>query len=187
MSLYNKLFGVNDRAPQIIAELFDFGVSALGNKRQYEATIKRIPRFRDAYINKDKQLVLYTRTGGGNREYYERRTDENAEYTGLFNEDLRKLPGFVRDYDDTYDSTFAHFIYEVHTQRMTDMLQILDPSFYIGQEPRERMEKLLEAIKNKDESNPDLANAMKVGEQIFAKINEAMADLAATAPIIIET
>lgn len=66
------------------------------------------PRYRDLWLEtvpdrKDELvMVLYTRTGGGNRDEY---ADENEE--------LRQLPGFIVDEDDDYDSTYATFRYRV--------------------------------------------------------------------------
>ena len=50
MSLYNMLFGVDERAPALLA--------CLG------LTFSDIPRFRDCYL-RDNCIVVYTRTGGG--------------------------------------------------------------------------------------------------------------------------
>ena len=60
-----------------------------------EEEVRQIPRLRDVYLYDDEIRIL-TRTGGGNRPDYE------AE-----NQALRERPGFLRDWDDAYDSTFA--------------------------------------------------------------------------------
>jgi hypothetical protein len=87
MSMYNMLFGTNPAADKLLA--------ALGT------TMGDVPRFRDVYLDEDG-IVIYTRTGGNNREDYE---DEiNA---------LRDLPGFVSDEDDDFDNTYAYFRYAV--------------------------------------------------------------------------
>ncbi len=62
-------------------------------------TLKTIPRLRDCFINKGN-IVILTRTGGGNRDDYV------AE-----NEALRKIPGYISDNDDPFDGTFAWFRY----------------------------------------------------------------------------
>lgn len=51
----------------------------------------------------DGHIHVYTRTGGGNREYYENCTD------GPSNNDLRAVGGYVADEDDDFDCTFATF------------------------------------------------------------------------------
>lgn len=85
MSFYNMLFGVNPAAGILLA--------MLGIDSSFP------PRFRDCYIDGD-HIVIYTRTGGGNREDYE---DENDA--------MCALPGYVSDADDDFDCTYATFRY----------------------------------------------------------------------------
>lgn len=69
-----------------------------------------IPRFRDAWLHDDgKEFTILTRTGGGNRLDFDA---GNAMLKGLL--------GFVSDHDDTFDSTFAHFIYRVPEPYLAD-------------------------------------------------------------------
>lgn len=85
MSLYNLIHGVNPMAGVLM--------SALGlNPTQ-------VPRFRDCYWN-GKHIVVYTRTGGGNRDDYESEIDR-----------LRAVAGFERDEDDDFDCTYASFYF----------------------------------------------------------------------------
>lgn len=84
-----------------------------------------VPRYRDAYLSEDKQrIIIYTRTGGGNRDYYDSEQscrDSYPEYftnpdeapTGPWNSDLRGHPLFVSDYDDDFDSTYAYFEFNI--------------------------------------------------------------------------
>jgi len=89
MSLYNMMRGYNPFMP-IMLKILNLVPS-------------QIPRFRDAWFTHDgKLIVILTRTGGGNREEY---ADDNAA--------LRKRPGFIHDVDDAFDSTFAHFLFEM--------------------------------------------------------------------------
>lgn len=73
------------------------------------------PRFRDCFIRDgdhpeyDDHIQIYTRTGGGNREEY---ADEN--------EAMRQMPGFVDDFDDSFDSTFASWVFKVPEQWQAD-------------------------------------------------------------------
>ena len=85
MNLYNALFGLNKRADLLLA--------CLGWTR-YD-----IPRFRDCII-RDNAILIYTRTGGENRQDYEGDI-----------EILRSHPCFVTDMDDAFDCTYAYFIY----------------------------------------------------------------------------
>lgn len=85
MSLYNMLFGKNPDATTILAAL--------------NLTEGMIERFRDVWIQEDtNRIVIYTRTGGGNREYY-------------FNETLTQHPLYLYDEDDDFDSTYAYYYF----------------------------------------------------------------------------
>lgn len=110
MNLYNSLFGKNEAAEVILATL--------------DLTPLDIPRFRDCFIE-DDYIVIYTRTGGGNRDYYDVNTDEPG-YDGESPEDvwsclpakgevtnwkLYNHPCFDHDTDDDFDSTYAYFYF----------------------------------------------------------------------------
>lgn len=109
MSLYNLLFGVNSLAPILLKHL---GLSE-----------DDIPRFRDCYLDGD-QIVIYTRTGGGNRDFYEDEETCRSNYPeyfqkkedapkGPWNADLRKSKYYQSDEDDDFDSTYAYFRFRV--------------------------------------------------------------------------
>jgi hypothetical protein len=55
---------------------------------------------------------VYTRTGGGNREYYDEKKGLEAN-DAVFNDDLRALPTFIKDEDDSFDCTYAKFYFSV--------------------------------------------------------------------------
>lgn len=94
MSLYNLLCGV---APATFTVLPMLG----RHPDEY-------PRFRDCftsvegYPEYDDHIIVYTRTGGGNREDYE--ADNQA---------MSELPGYVTDFDDEFDSTYAYWVFQV--------------------------------------------------------------------------
>lgn len=98
MSLYNLVHGRNPLSSLVLA--------SLGNPD--------VPRYRDAWLD-DGCLAIYTRTGGGNRDMYEIGGDYQVEYNpdGPFNDDLRAIPGFIRDEDDDFDSTYATFYFNI--------------------------------------------------------------------------
>lgn len=58
-----------------------------------------IGRFRDIYFENEgtPKIILYTRNGGGNREYYQYVFDL-----------LENHPLYITDYDDDFDSTYAY-------------------------------------------------------------------------------
>lgn len=126
MSLYNALFGVNSNAPLLLVTL---GFKSTGE----------IPRFRDCYLDGD-HIVIHTRTGGGNREYYESEESCRENYpeyfegddkpSGPWNEDLRKNPNFVRDVDDDFDSTYADFYFRFPDEYAADLKVLSEGDTY---------------------------------------------------------
>jgi len=80
-----------------------------------------IPRYRSCYWD-GTYIIVHTRTGGGNREFYESLEsclenypeyfeDQTRSPDGPWNEDLRKIPGYVKDEDSDFDCTYADFYY----------------------------------------------------------------------------
>lgn len=103
MSMYNLVFG---DASHLLPLAYLFGIT-------------EIPRYRDLWVEKNDDpekvtLVIYTRTGGGNREEY---LLENAR--------LAEHPGYVGDEDDSFDSTYATFKFVV-SKDMLDLNMVQD-------------------------------------------------------------
>ena len=88
------------------------------------------PRFRDCWIGKVKDsatevdsygipkkesdndynfVTIYTRIGGNNREVYQEQIDE-----------MRANPLYIKDYDDSFDNTYASFIYRLPEKWIED-------------------------------------------------------------------
>lgn len=94
MSFYNMLSGVKPTT---------FTVLPMLGKHPDE-----YPRFRDCFTGDEEHpeyndhIHVYTRTGGGNRESYQ------AE-----NQAMREMEGFVTDFDDSFDETFASWVFRV--------------------------------------------------------------------------
>lgn len=113
MSLYHMLFGTEPAA--------GIALKMLG------LIFSDVPRFRDAYFTwadkttmTDSVIVILTRTGGGNRDFYENKYRRQTHYpedvvgsAGPWNEDLRKLPGYRHDRDHADDTTYANFYFDV--------------------------------------------------------------------------
>jgi hypothetical protein len=121
-----------------------------------------VPRFRDCYLGMDegqRRIIIYTRTGGGNREAYE------AE-----NQVLREVAGFVRDYDDDFDSTFAYFVYEIPAEHRDVLEQCSLPNT-----PREKFDALMEALRS-GKSTPETKRAEIIGKQIVNAITKGARD-----------
>jgi hypothetical protein len=102
MSMYNLMFGENAASDFLLALL--------------DLTRADVGRFRDAYVTDDgKEIAVYTRNGGGNREHW---GDEEAEpdcsCAGCIIEvRLPKHPLYLRDEDDDFDSTYATVFFRV--------------------------------------------------------------------------
>jgi hypothetical protein len=119
MSLYNMLFGVNKTAPVLLATI--------------GLTTSDIPRFRDCYIHEDK-IVIYTRTGGGNRDYYEDEEtcrDNYPEYfvgddqpSGPWNSTLQQNSFYLYDEDDDFDCTYVYFYFKFPEDYADDLKAI---------------------------------------------------------------
>lgn len=74
-----------------------------------------IERFRDCGIDFDnKQIYVYTRTGGGNRDDYP-------------NENLTSSPYYLWDEDDNYDSTYATYYFKFPDEIAGDMQCLQNP------------------------------------------------------------
>ena len=106
MSLYNMVFGFN---PACVLFL-----PMIGKSRD------DFPRFRDAFSGDADQRTIrvMTRTGGGNREFHE---DENDAIT--------KFDGYVKDWDDDFDSTFAYWEIAVPEKWHADYDKIMAGEF----------------------------------------------------------
>jgi hypothetical protein len=107
MSLYNMINGANPAT---------FFILPMLGKHPDE-----YPRYRDCFMSDeehpeyDDHIHIYTRTGGGNREFYESENDSMTE-----------MPEFVTDYDDSFDSTYASWIFRVPEKWLEDYTKIRD-------------------------------------------------------------
>lgn len=111
-----------------------------------------------------------TRNGGGNREC-DRNCDECwFEFPNCppeANKRLAEHPLYIRDYDDDFDETYAHFEFRVPE----DMLEITTKLYKLqGPQPtlKERFDKVMKEIENmskeqleKDPRFKDICKALK--------------------------
>lgn len=94
MSLYNMVNGVN--------QIPVFFILPMLGKHPDE-----YPRFRDCFVKDEEHpefdnfIHIYTRVGGGNRG------------EGYGEEELYKHPEYVTTFDDSFDSTYASYIFKV--------------------------------------------------------------------------
>lgn len=114
------LFGVNSMAPLLLSAL---GLSA-----------SDVPRFRDCFLDNDL-IVVYTRTGGGNRDFYESEESCKSNYPeyfenedespkGPWNNDLRSNEFYLGDEDDDFDCTYAYFRFSYPPEYADDLKAI---------------------------------------------------------------
>lgn len=148
MSLYNMLFGVNPFSTTLLEIL---GIS--------EADV---PRYRDCYLNDDgSEIIVHTRTGGGNREAYE-----------FENDCMKKVAGYLYDEDDDFDCTYADFHYRV-PEPFRGQVALLKNLGAVSN-PAERWQQLLNNLHSRNDENPDVQRAIAVGERILDKITEIL-------------
>lgn len=101
MSFYNMLFGQNAQSDLLLA--------AVGLRES------DVERFRDVSASDDgRQIAVYTRTGGGNRDDYPQ-------------EVIHANPLFERDEDDDFDCTYATFYFRVPEEFAADVAAMSDP------------------------------------------------------------
>lgn len=146
MSLYNLLFGVNRDADELLKMLGltqdDFG------------------RFRDAYLNESgANIIVYTRCGGGNRDYYE----------DVFSK-MEKHPEYVTDYDDDYDCTYAYFVFNV-PEKFKKQAELMSDK----NKPKSVHEKFQDVIEDIDKKGKDSEYVEKM-ESTINELKEAFGD-----------
>lgn len=155
MSLYNMVHGFNPLTNVLLSFL--------------ETHPSAIPRFRDCFITEDGNIAIHTRTGGGNREYYEEHSPANDE--GPWNSDLREIPGFIRDEDDDFDSTYATFYYKPNDDVAPLVKELQE---IMGTEtPGEKWQKLF-ADMEAGKDSPRVAHALKAAEPLIEAIKQAI-------------
>jgi hypothetical protein len=124
MSLYNIMQGYNPMAWLVLKML---NLDRLDD----------IPRFRDAWISPQEELVIYTRSGGGNRNFY-----NQANYEMTF------VPGYIRDEDDSFDTTYALFYYKPPVEYEELVKKIVECGGDKRETTKEVWERLLEEVKS---------------------------------------
>jgi hypothetical protein len=113
---------------------------------------------RDCYLDAD-HIVVFTRTGGGNRDFYENERGCRATYphyfepgssdppSGPWNDDRRRHPLFDYDREDEFDCTFALF-YVKFPEEQTAVLKELAEATGQPETLKQKTDRVLEAIKN---------------------------------------
>lgn len=115
MNLYNVLFEINRAATCLL--------------KMAGLDYRKIPRFRDCYVEKGN-IVVFTRSGGGNRECFAE-SDDHSECCHTLNDELTYKQNYITDYDDDFDSTYAYFLF-----RPLDEYKELAAALESNDEPR---------------------------------------------------
>lgn len=141
MALYTQLFGENEDAVAIL------GFAGL--------TRKMFPRYRDVFLDdKGLTVLVYTRIGGANREYYK--------------DDIEKLKEhkqYVCNYDDHHDETYAYFKFNVLPEYVDTAKKIFK------EDPVSVWDKFQNHIKKAEDPNSEeYKKDMKIAEQIMNAI-----------------
>lgn len=101
MSLYNMMHGMTQAT---------FFILPMLDKHPDE-----YPRFRDCFLNDidhpeyNDHIHVYTRVGGGNREFYRDEVNEICDN-----------PYYITSFDDGFDCTFATYIFKIPPQWQKD-------------------------------------------------------------------
>ena len=113
MSLYNMLFGQNP--------MTDFILATLG------LTTDDCGRFRNVFVA-NGEIAVYTRHGGGNREWYQYVFDELATH-----------PLYKRDEDDDFDCTYATIYFSLPEQWKDELTKMESGTFHPSEEWRKKI------------------------------------------------
>jgi len=125
MSLYNMIFGMNPDADRLLA--------FLGQSRD------DFGRFRNVYL-KDGYIVVHTRNGGGNREFYQYVFDQMSEH-----------PWYSHDEDDDFDCTYAKIYFRIPDAQEETVIRLL--GLDAGRDPSDQWQELFGQIKDLSKSS----------------------------------
>ena len=166
MSLYNMIHGENPLAVALL------GVLGL--------TRDAVPRYRDCWWT-DEMIAVHTRTGGGNRDYYESESRCRSNYpeyftgpddpSGPWNKDLRAIEGFEYDEDDGFDTTYATFYFKPSPviSKALAGLQAQDAT------PAQRWTAFFERLKT-DPTDPQAQRVMTAMAPLLSQLTKLVGD-----------
>ena len=111
MSLYSMMFGKSHNSAFLLASL------GLEESDFY--------RFRDCHLTEEKEIAVYTRGGGGNRECscdWDEPSERTIDFGGnwhspscsiIMQNKIREHALYLRDEDDDFDSTYSTFYFSI--------------------------------------------------------------------------
>jgi hypothetical protein len=152
MSMYEMMHGVNPFAAYVMG--------ALG----FTNPTEQVPRLRDAYVDLEGNLVVFTRAGGNNRH--------STDLYPLVQQ-LEARPGWLRTEDWDVDSTYAKFVYappEEHAELLAQLAAL-----GARMDPTQRHKALMEdmrAPKPKPSTRAALERAQPLMDQIAKALDK---------------
>lgn len=167
-NLYNIMHGENQFANVL---LFSLGFTSKD----------QIPRYRDCWFD-GEFIVVYTRTGGGNRLFYDSEESCRENYPadfmsvehespkGPWNSDLRNNNNYVKDCDD-FDATYAKFYFSIPESLKEIISQVEIQSLT----PQDRFNNFMEKIIS-DKDDPDVKRVIDALKPTFENIGKALKD-----------
>ena len=171
MSLYNLIHGVNPLASLLL------GILRID-------PIKDVARFRDCYLYRSEagalEIHVFTRMGGGNRGHSGWNDDGRLGDPGcpcngcLMEYRLTKHPDYLRDFDDSYDSTYATYAFRVvePVRKLVDALASEPGAMQVPFE--ERSEVFLQKLREGKDDDPDVKRVIEALLPVFAQLNDQL-------------
>lgn len=163
MSLYNLLHGHNPFASLLL--------EMIGQ------TPESVGRFRDCYLDrKDGKLtiVVYTRNGGGNRECWRETEEKNCNCAGcIITEKLPCDEGYVEDWDDDFDNTYASIRFTI-PETFIELCEQIAGSGAEQEDPGKRMVAVIEKLQSGDKDDPTVQRVLKAMEPTMKQIGKAL-------------
>ncbi len=148
MSMYNMMHGTNPHAALLLAML------------GFSNPSEQIPRLRDCYVDDDGHIVVFTRTGGGNRPDY---AEQNAT--------LEARTGFLRTEDWATDTTFAKWVYAAPEGSEKLVRQLADTG--ARSDPTEKFEALI-ADMQAGATKPSTRQALERAKPLMEQLRTAI-------------
>lgn len=176
MGLYNVLHGVN---PASLILLRALGL------RHYKLNPNGswpIGRFRDIHISGEgDKVILFTRNGGGNRDCWDNEGCTGASTPETHDPDclvyvnwkLTTHPLYIKDYDNDFDYTYAHFEFKVPETIDESLEKLLKVQGGPPRSFRERFMEVMDEMKSMSKEELEQDPRFKPLTDVIKKIGEA--------------
>lgn len=109
-----------------------------------ELTANNFPRYRDTSLwNNNTEIRVITRAGGKNREEYQKNIDQ-----------LKSNKYYLRDEDDSFDSTYAYIFFKVPPEYLEIVRNIKTDERTMKQKTKDSIKDLENMTSEQLENNP---------------------------------